>query len=377
MYDVIVVGGGPGGSSAAYHCAKKGLKVLLLDQRKKIGVPKQCAEGINEDILKELDLKLRQEWISKKTNSWVLFNFKNYLKFKGRRNRGFVLERKKFDADLAERARKAGAELKLNRKVTDLTKEGVICMGKEIKGRVIIGADGPNTVVGEKSGLGKPKCGFGLQYEIKTKKTDFPNSMQCYLDSDLVKDGWFWVFPKKESLNVGVGSFTIKELKPALDVFVKKLRLKKEKVLETNAGLIPLYGPLNNFCNERVLLIGDAAGHTNPISGGGIPAAIFGGILAAKVIKEHFEKKVPLTNFQKEWWRSNFGKATTISLKAKKIFFEQLKKDGFNLLLERAGDREINKVMDLFYLALKMPLLDVLMSLMVLRSFLKYYKYAW
>ena len=102
MYDVIVVGAGPAGSSAAYELAQRGLKILLLDKKKFIGQPKQCAEGINHPILEELKLKLKPEWISNKIDSVVISNCDYFIKGQGRRTQGYVLDRKKFDSGSAK-----------------------------------------------------------------------------------------------------------------------------------------------------------------------------------------------------------------------------------------------------------------------------------
>ncbi len=379
VYDVIVVGAGPAGSSTAYNCVQKGLKVLLVDQRKKVGTPKQCAEGINKEIITELGLKLKPEWVSRKIESLILSDINNYIVLKGKRTQGFILERKVFDHALAERARKAGAELLLGEKVVDLKSNKVVLKSKkEIAGKVIVGADGPLSIIGKKSGLGNPKNGCGLQYEIKTQKNDHLNSLQCYLNKNLEDAGYFWVFPKKETLNVGVGSKNFKNLKPALDKFVKELGLEKEKVQEINAGHIPLHGPVKKFYTKNVLLVGDAAGHTNPISGGGIPVAIYDGILAAEVIEKNLRSGYELSNYQKLWWKSNFGQAVKVSLKIQNIYFKLFKKNMFTVFLKKMNKKKVNSVKEFALLGLKIPgTINKLMMFQLFFRFMKYYKYAW
>ncbi|PIZ52428.1 hypothetical protein COY27_00335 [Candidatus Woesearchaeota archaeon CG_4_10_14_0_2_um_filter_33_13] len=379
MYDVIVVGAGPAGSSTAYNCAKKGLKTLLIDQRIKPGTPKQCAEGINEEILKELNIVIKPEWISKKIDSLIISNYKNNIILKGRRTRGYVLDRKKFDYALVERAKDAGAEVKLGIKVLNLKYNTIILKDKiEIKGKVIVGADGPYSTIGKKSGLGNPKLGCGYQYEISTQNNNHLSSLQMYVDIELENKGYLWIFPKEKSLNVGVGSMEQRNLKAPLDKFVKKLGLENEQVVEINAGQIPLHGPLQKFCNELVLLVGDAAGHTNPLSGGGIPVAIFDGILAAEVIKKHLKDKIPLTNYQQLWWQSEFGKATTASLKARRIYLRLLKEGKLEFYLNCLGTHNINSLKQLAKLGLKIPgIINKIKLFLFFKRFMKYYKYAW
>jgi len=127
---------------------------------------------------------------------------------------------------------------------------------------------------------------------------------------------------------------------------------------------------------ENILLLGDAAGHTNPLSGGGIPAAIYGGILAAKTIEKHWEEGEPLIDFQKRWEESNFGQASKICLDIQKTYLRLLNKGRFDLLLKRGDKQEISSLKELFYLGLKMPRESLRYGLK-LKSFYKYYKYCW
>ncbi len=379
MYDVIIVGAGPAGSSTAYNCAKRGLKVTLIDQRKKPGTPKQCAEGINEAILPELDIQLRPEWISREIDSIVFSNIKHHLLLRGRRTKGFVLNRKKFDYGLVERAEKAGTELKLGMKVIDLRGNKVLLGDKsEVEGKIIVGADGPLSTIGKKSGLGNPRCGQGIQYEITSQNTTHPNSLQIYMVSELEDEGYLWLFPKKETFNVGLGSQSIKNLKPALHKFVKEIGLENEKIQETNAGLIPLHGPVQRFYTENVLLVGDAAGHTNPFSGGGIPVAIFDGILAAEVIEKHLNYGYKLSNYQKLWWSSKFGKAVKACMKVEKGYRRLLNNHKLDLFFEKVDGIEVNAVKNLILVGLKIPgLLNKIRLFWMFRKVLKYYKYCW
>ncbi len=379
MYDVIVVGAGPAGSSCAHHCAKRGLKTILLDYRKRPGTPKQCAEGINKEILKEIGIKLKPEWISQEIHSMVVSDFTHFAKLEGKRTQGYILERKEFDYGLVMCAKKAGATLQFGSRVVDVQKNKVILeTGKEIEGKVVVGADGPQSTVGKKTGLGNPKLGFALQYEIETTKNDSRNSLQTYLDPSLEDEGYLWIFPKKETLNVGLGSMHIKNLKIPLDKFVKKLGLENEKILETNAGFIPLHGPVEKFYGKNVVLIGDAAGHTNPLTGGGIPVAIFDGHLVSDIIKDHITKGTSLAKYQTLWWRSNFGKATKVSLKVRKVYLDMLKNGRLSECVRQAGNVHITSLRELAQLGRKVGTFSEKVRLFfVFRKFMKYLKYGW
>jgi len=377
MYDVTIIGAGPAGSSAAYELAKKGLKTLLLEKKKIIGQPKQCAEGINQAILKELNIKLKPEWISNKINSVIVSNCDYFLYGRGKRTQGYILNRKKFDPGLAQKAQNAGAELRKKSPVINVTGDSVILKNKQqIKTKVIIGADGPLSTVGKKSGLGNPVSGSALQYEIE-KQTPFPNSIQCFFSRQVTPNGWSWIFPKKNTMNVGIGTFNISNLRKNLNHFVKYMKLEKLKIKEINAALIPLNGPLKQFQKDNILLIGDAAGHTNPLSGGGIPVAIYDGQLAANVITEHLEKNTLLASYTSRWYQSCFGRASKNGLKAQKIYLKLLQKGKLDQFLNKTKNQKITTVKKAWSLLKYVPLTSFFSFYRFGKIGLRNFRYAW
>ena len=130
-------------------------------------------------------------------------------------------------------------------------------------------------------------------------------------------------------------------MKPALDKFVKRLGLENEPIKETNAGFIPLHGPLKKFQKDNILLVGDAAGHTNPLTGGGVPVAIYDGILVSEIIKKHLKSGYSLNNYQKLWWKSNWGKTSKLCLKLKNKYIQLLKDDTLSNRLDEVGTQHI------------------------------------
>ncbi len=220
-YDIIVVGAGPAGSTAAMYAALNGASVLLLDQKREIGSPIQCAGFIpNASEIQALlpDAELPDS-LKIYPDSCVLQRIKTQRIFppncsiKEFAVRGAVLDRRRYDQFLAERAAKAGAELMIKTratKVEDTTVETSGIFGKhKIKAKAIIGADGPNSLVARSKGLtfkpGEKEISTALEYQVRNVDID-PDALEMYFGNDFVPGGYAWIFPEGEDrANVGVG----------------------------------------------------------------------------------------------------------------------------------------------------------------------------
>jgi len=221
------------------------------------------------------------------------------------------------------------------------------------------------------------RSGIGLQYEIKGSFSN-PHTLQAYISKRIINNGWAWVFPKKGTLNVGIGSFIPINLKPKLDSFVKSLGIKG-KILETNGGLIPLHGPIKKIYKGNVLFVGDSAGHTNPVSGGGITAAIADGQMAAKAVIEELSKDKPDFSFYEALWNESPWKVSMDkSLRVQKFFLKYLANGSFDYTFDRVGHQSIYHKRDMLKFITKVP------SLRAGFDYAKYgmmyyepYKYAW
>ena len=120
-YDLVVIGAGPAGSTAARIGANAGLKVALVDKRKRPGTPKQCAEGINAEAFRFLGMKPKKDWISNTISSCMISNINGSILIERPGTNGFILERKVFDYDLAKLALDSGAENFFGHNVTNIS----------------------------------------------------------------------------------------------------------------------------------------------------------------------------------------------------------------------------------------------------------------
>ena len=314
--DVIVVGSGPAGSSAAKHAALGGAKVILIDKKSEIGSPKRCAEGVSIQGLEKLGIEPSPRWVTQKiegvriqtpdgTDIWLT---EDQVKIP---EAGYILERKVFDKHMAMDAARAGAEIRIKTLVTGIEKidNGFIVetesMGKEevFKCKILIAADGPEGHVARWAGLrpaAKPKeMESGVQYEMCNVEFEKPGVIEFYLGS-CAPGGYVWIFPKGDDIaNVGLAILPHKAEKTAkeyLDDFVAKSPyLKNAQAVELNVGGDPVGGMTKKLYDDNIMVVGDAAGQVNPLTGGGIISGMTGGMCAGKVaaqaIKEDCSKK--------------------------------------------------------------------------------------
>ena len=161
-YDVVVVGGGPSGSMAAWEVAKKGVSVCILEKDRDIGYPVRCGEAAGESGIKQF-VKIKDSWIAEKiTGAKLVSPSGKHADIDFASETGFILNRRIFDYDLSRNAANAGAEVYTKAYVKDVLKDanainGVILdylgEGKEISAKIVIAADGLTSRVGRWAGM--------------------------------------------------------------------------------------------------------------------------------------------------------------------------------------------------------------------------------
>jgi geranylgeranyl reductase family protein len=286
--DVLVIGLGPAGSSAARGAALAGARVVAIDRRKEIGIPVQCAEFVPLPMGKyALDSEVfRQHVVGMNTvlpsGERISSDFP-----------GIMIDRAKFDQSLARKAREAGAaELVATSLVALDAAAGVATLQRQdaahrIRYRVLVAADGPHSRVGQL--LGFP----GLE-TVDTRQYTVPLlEPHPYTDVWLSPDypgGYAWLFPKAGVANLGLGIDTrhAPDLKAPLDALHAQLvadGLVGAEILARTGGAIPVGGLRDRLVTGNVLFAGDAAGLTHPITGAGIAAAVISGEAAGHAVK--------------------------------------------------------------------------------------------
>ncbi len=342
-YDVIVAGAGPGGASAAYYLAKAGIKTALVDQDT-FPRYKPCGGGLCPHC-EEF------KWIDRKyfgPGSNVATIFSPSLKYEAYYDPGspifYEADREQFDNHLYEKALDAGAEF-VHANIKGIKKGMVVeTDGKPIKGRTVIGATGVYGPIAKyvRKKIGLPQrwdndqLGSCMLTEFKVGEdfieeiySEDRRALMFFLK--FIRGGYGWVFPKQDSLNIGVGTHfnTVRAYgahKAHADFMSilkkKKLLPKKVPKFEVKGGQVPFRGPLKKFVCDNVILIGDAAGFASPMSAEGIYFAIESGRLAAKSLEANLQTDTlstkDFTGYHKDCM-TGFGKDLNILVDAHEL----------------------------------------------------------
>lgn len=344
-YDVIVVGAGPAGSIAARSAAREGARVLMLDRRFELGVPVQCGEALNAEVLDDLKIPPDPRWAVNRIDAAKLVSpsgievHMSEKKLVGKF--GYIIDRKIFDKHLALLAVKEGADVMAATLVDGLIKEdgkivGVRARGvketHEFRGEVIIAADGVCSRIARWAGMNTAlklsDIESGIQFKMVGIDFESPSVMEFYFGSKIAPGGYAWIFPKGEDMaNVGLGVLGSRAEMPAIEYlknFVEKMPgLRKGKIIEINGGGVPVSGPLKRTVKDNVLLVGDAARQVNALTGGGIDSSMRAGAIAgevaAKAVKGGEVSEQRLIEYERRW-REQIGKGLERYFRAKEVF---------------------------------------------------------
>lgn len=333
-YDVVVVGAGPAGSTAAKYLAEAGVQVLLLD---KAGFPREkpCGGGLPTRVQKRFPYI--EPLIDSVSYGSIAYSSSFRYKMDLIRDKPLLatILRNDFDDGLVKLAVEAGATFLGEKTVVDVSIQPdkafvLLHDGQAIETQVVIGCDGTRSVVAEKTGLGKKLetlCLCLVQEQpmpLKQLDTYFSKKRLVHLFIKVQGiAGYGWVFPKSNHVNIGIGEFQSAVSRSKPRVLLKETyesfitRLKQQKILPENflienvkSGILPIF-PLEKTYDDRVVLCGDAAGFINPITGEGIYYAMASGQIAAAVIADGLKtqdlSKQFLSSYQVQW-NKDFGK---------------------------------------------------------------------
>jgi flavin-dependent dehydrogenase len=350
-YDIIIVGAGPGGSTAAKEAAERGLKTIFFERGRKPGEKNSSGCGLGPRMWPEFDI-MKELTPDKCPSMRAGAAARNYFINKEGIVAGYVMTRpsesvsyepakswitmniyrSEFDPWIAEFAVNAGAILKNSTLVVDLIKEdGKVCgvvdeKGKKYKAPIVIGADGVISMVALKSGLRtkwqQNQITLVPQYDFHAPSQNIDNIM----GDEALAVWWGSTFPASyqvffnDGFHQGLGNWVDKwDLNPLtylnrvinLKYYQRLLKILEAKPRELQAHLLPWMEYPYNTHTDGVLLIGDAGGFPCPLEAEGIYPAMVTGKIAAEVAAESISSgdvsKKALSKFDELWQKTSVG----------------------------------------------------------------------
>jgi len=357
-YDLLIIGAGPGGGTTARIAAELGLKVLLIDKRQELGAPIQCSGAVSRHALLEVGLTPNDEYIQTPIYGFGIYNEagaatridyrtlkpEEYGPDEGKVPLGYVVDRRRFDRHLMMLAQRAGAEVWLKTEGLGYEpQEDGNCIVNirrfnqkmAIRTKVLVGADGLQSQVGRWAGMRTqiklPELASCLQYIVDNVETH--GLLEIITGHEWAPGGYAWVFPKQDGLaEIGLGvtrNLTERTAQQHLQHFIEdsffKERFKHCQILEIQGGGVPLASPLKKQYADNLILVGDAARHVNPITGGGIHTALNAGKVAATFLHKLISSgKQPtaenLAGYQESWMQNGGAKMWKLYGEKTRIF---------------------------------------------------------
>ncbi len=284
--DLVVVGAGPAGSMAALAAARGGLRVALIDKKRTVGEPVQCAEGVSRFALESNGLRPDSRYIKQEVDG-ARAVVPSGKRFDITRLPGLALDRAAFDQSIADLAVAAGAELFLQERVASMARNNgrweLRSNGRTWAAPMVIGADGPASLVARWAGL-LVVASNGRTYEWRFDAAEVPSPEPdrfLLFFAPRYNGGYAWIFPRGGEVNVGAGGDI--DAHKALVDFCMQRGIDAGKKLATIAGQIPYHFELRKYATNGIAIVGDACGATNPLNGGGIHPALWTGRIAGEL----------------------------------------------------------------------------------------------
>ena len=355
-FDIIVIGAGPAGNSAAFHLAKSGYSVAVIDKRQEIG-DKLCTGIIGTNCAELFPPEPSHIYIKAKSATVVTPTGTTHTITKPE-IQGYVVDRVAYVASIGKQAKDNGANYILGKTVTNISSSSSLASVEFKTGtttealdcKVIIIAAGFSSSIPTMVGLpniNNREYMIGAQAEANLTK---PTDTQVYLGSKISPGSFGWLVPlDNSSCLVGIASRA--KLNGHMKTFLNNLeesgKINSSEV-EVKKWGIPIR-PLSKTYTNRVIVIGDAAGLTKPTTGGGIYYGIISGEIAANTVKDAFNSnnfnESSMKNYEIKW-KKRLGKELKIGYYARSVF-EKLSDSQIDKLVNNIADEDnpTNKIL--------------------------------
>lgn len=304
MIDVVVIGSGPAGSTLADKLSSHGIEVMIIEKE---AWPryKPCGGGITKRCYSKLDADISGIVEDITYNLILTLNHKAGGEIISHTPLIYQVNRMKFDAVLVENAVRHGAVFHTKEKFLDFSFNGdyinVETDRNTYKCKVLVGADGTNSVVRKRAGFKRVHTGIAMEAEVKPLTGGLGELKgKVHVDFGAIRGGYGWNFPKGNSVSIGVGTFRhrVLELKKNLyDMLEKEGISDIDDVKLYGHPLVFNNGKRDKYNERNVILVGDAAGLADPFTGEGIYHAIVSAQIAYESIEAWFKDNKDLKSY--------------------------------------------------------------------------------
>ncbi len=339
--DVVIIGAGAAGSTAAFHLAKAGHKVTLLEKNEE-RCTKPCGGGMAATVQKWFPFDLSpavDEVINQVDFTWQL---KDPIKAQLPGESPFwIVRREKLDSLIANEATKEGAEILQPFYVEQLEKKNDYWVvtsndGIELKSKAVVIADGSSSIWPQRYGLGPKKQHHAFTTSVRLKGRGLMKSGIARFEFGLVHHGFSWAFPIKEGVSLGIGTFigkssfktdeVLNKLLPDIG-FDPKAGERKEALLRVWNGHSKLHG-------DGIVAIGDAASLCDPFLAEGLRPALMSGFEAAKSIDLWLSGEHQNLNSYSFAMKENWGDSMAWGKRISQVFY-RIPKVGYQIGIKR------------------------------------------
>ena len=369
LYDgVITIGAGPAGLFASEVIAKRNINVTVFEEHKKVGVPLHCSGLLSVNGLKLLgEGSPNKPYVLNNKIKGAIFYSPSGISFEVMSNKieAFVVDRVLFDQEIAQRAQRAGVTIHTQHRVLDIRRKNknlellIENLAEKKKMRVttplIVDAEGRSARLRSKLGITDRTNQLpAYQYIVKNIESLNIEQVELFFDTRIAKNFFAWIIPIDETTaKVGLAT-AVGNPKKNLDFFMTRSfvseRFKKSEIYYGYGGSVITSGPIERIFDDNMVIVGDAAGHVKPTTGGGVIlgglcAKHAGNVIVDALIHEVYDKSY-LASYQalcKKKYGSEFK-----SMKFVRRWLNMLSNRGYDKLFHYIKSKELEHLFVLY-----------------------------
>ncbi len=334
--DAIIVGGSLSGLLAARAIAKAGFRVKIFEEDLEIGLPERCDGLVSMRCLETIGIAPTNSLVQNRIKGAILHSPSGLkAEISAKSHRLLVLDRRRFDLELARKASKSGAEIDLGQRVANIVeKNGVVNIYTNYSSqtaRWIVNASGYSSLPRRVTNTLQ-----AAKFEVYGDWFD-PDKVEIFFDQNKAPGFFIWVIPiNGNKAKVGVAGRGVNQFK-ILDQFVNA---RGGIVIKKTAAQIVIGGPIRRFVSGHVVSVGDAAGQAKPTTGGGIFCGGVGGLLAGRYIADSLTTgdSSRVEDYERSW-RRYFGREFDLLLRVRRML-GRFDNDKIDKVIEAAAASE-------------------------------------